>query len=64
MEQLNVASVLMTGLNFLERIHALLAKIWEVVTHGVRHGATSALAATHLWPSISDKGICGIVMAT
>ena len=48
MEQLNAASVLPAGTNYLERVHALLAWIWEVVTHGLRHGATSALAAAHL----------------
>ena len=48
MEQLNTASVLPVGPNFLEHIRALPARIREVVTHGVRHGAASALAATHL----------------
>ena len=48
MEQLNAAPVLPAGLNFLEHVCALPARIQEVVTHGVRHGAASSLAATHL----------------
>ena len=49
MEQLNTASVLLVGLNFLERICALPTWIQEVVTHGIRHGAASALATSHLY---------------
>ena len=48
MEQLNAASVLPAGPNFLERVRALPVQIWEVLTHGVRHRAASALAAAHL----------------
>jgi len=48
MEQLNAASVLLVGPNFLERIRTLPAWIREVVTHGVHHGAMSALAAYYL----------------
>ena len=48
MEQLNAASVLPAGLNFLEHIHALSAWIQEVVMHGVHHGATAAQVASHL----------------
>ena len=43
MEQLNAASVLPVGLNFLEHVRALPASIREVVTHGLRHGAASSL---------------------
>ena len=48
MEQLNAVSVLLAGSNFLERVRALPAWIWEIVMHGVRDGATLALATTHL----------------
>ena len=48
MEQLNVASVLSAGPNFLERICALPTWIQEVVMQGLRHGAAFALAAAHL----------------
>ena len=44
MEQLNGAFAPPSGLNFLEHIHALPAWIRVVVTHGLRHGAASALA--------------------
>ena len=48
MEQLNAAPVLLAGPNFLEHVHALSTWIREVVMHGVRHGATLALAVAHL----------------
>ena len=48
MEQLNAASVLPAGPNFLDRVHALSVRIREVVMHGLCHGATSGLATTHL----------------
>ena len=48
MEQLNTASMLPVGPNFLERVRVLPAWIWEVVMHGLRHGAASALATAHL----------------
>ena len=48
MEQLNAMFVLSAGPNFLEHVRALPAWIREVVTHGVHHGAASALAAAHL----------------
>jgi len=48
MEQLNAASVLPAGPNFLERVRALPVRIREVVMHGLRHGAMSARAAAHL----------------
>ena len=48
MEQLNVASVLPTGPNFLEHVRALSTQIPKVVMHGIHHGATSALATAHL----------------
>ena len=57
MEQLNVAFVLPTGANFLEHIHAPLVQIREVVTHGVHHGAMSALATAHLR---SDADLCAV----
>ena len=49
MEQLNAASVLPMGPDFLEHVRALPAWIPEVVTHGVRHGAVLALDAAHLY---------------
>ena len=48
MEQFNAVSVLPVGPNFHERIHALPARIQEVVTHGLRHGAMLALATAHI----------------
>ena len=48
MEQLNTASMLPVGPNFLERFSAVPVRIWELVTHGLRHGAASALATAHL----------------
>ena len=48
MEQLNAMSVLPVGLNFLERVHDLLAQIQEVVMHGLHHRAASAPATAHL----------------
>ena len=48
MEQLNAASVLLAGPNFLEHVRALPARIQEVVPHDVRHGAALALAVAHL----------------
>ena len=47
-EQLNATSVLPVGPNFLERVGALPASIQEVVTHGLRHGATLAMAVAQL----------------
>ena len=47
-EQLNATSMLPAWPNFLDRIRALPAQIWEVVTHGLYHGAASALAVAHL----------------
>jgi hypothetical protein len=55
MEQLNAASVLPAGPNFLEHVRALPAWIREVVMHGVLHGAASALATAHL---CSDTDLC------
>jgi hypothetical protein len=55
MEQLNAASVLPAGPNFLEHIRALPTWIREVVMHGVLHGAASALDAAHLR---SDTDLC------
>ena len=57
MEQLNAASVLLAGANFLERVHALLAWIQEVVTHDIHHGATSALATTHLCSDVDLRAV-------
>ena len=58
MEQLNVASVLPVGPNFLEHVRALPVRIWEVVTHGVCHRAMSALATVHL---CSDTDLRAVV---
>jgi hypothetical protein len=55
MEQLNAASVLPAGPNFVEHVRALSGWIREVVMHGVLHGAASALDATHLR---SDTDLC------
>ena len=57
MEQLNTASMLSAGLNFLEHVRAPPAWIREVVTHDLRHGAASALAATHLWLDIDLRAV-------
>ena len=56
MEQLNAASVLPVGPNFLERVCAQPTRIQEVVTHGLRHGATSALATP---PTFRHGLACG-----
>jgi len=48
MAQLNATSMLPAGPNFLERFSAVPVRIWELVTHGLRHGAASALATAHL----------------
>ena len=57
MEQLNAVSVLSVGLNFLERVHALPARIQEVMTHGVRHGGASTLATTHLHSDMDLRAV-------
>ena len=57
MEQLNAAFVLPAGPYFLEHVHALPARIQEVVTHGVRHGAASALATTHLRSDVDLRAV-------
>ena len=40
--------MLPAGLNFLEQVSALLARIMEVAMHCVRHGAVAAQAVAHL----------------
>ena len=57
MEQLNAASVLPAGMNFLEHIHALPAWIQEVVTHGLRHGDVSILATAHLHLDVDLRAV-------
>ena len=57
MEQLNAASVLPVGPNFLEPVRALPAWIQEVVTHGLCHGAMSALAAAHLRSDVDLRAV-------
>ena len=57
MEQLNAMSVLPAGPNFLEHVRALPARIREVVTHGVRHGAVSALATAHLCSDMDLRAV-------
>ena len=57
MQQLNTASVLPVGPNFLEHIHALPMWIWEVVMYGVCHGAMLALAIAHLYSDADLRAV-------
>ena len=57
MEQLNTAFVLPVGLNFLEQICALLARIREVVTHDICLGAASALPTVHLYSDMDLRAV-------
>ena len=45
------------GPNFLEHVHALPSWIREVVTHGFRHGAASALATAHLHSDMDLRAV-------
>ena len=57
MEQLNAVFALPARPNFLERVHALPMWIREVVTHGIRHGAASALVASHLHSDMDLRAV-------
>ena len=57
MEQLNAASMLPVGLNFLEHVYALPMQIQEVVMHGLHHWAMSALATSHLCSDMDLRAV-------
>ena len=56
-EQLNATSTLPAWPNFLDRVRALPARIQEVVTHGLRHGAASTLATAHLRSDVDLRAV-------